>query len=693
MPILPLLIFLVSLGLRFWDITHPINVDEAFWMFRGATFMRRFLEGDFASTYLRHHPGITNMWLIGTGNLISTKIHDLFPQLFGVVKSPFIQPCFHEYRCPISLWIAPRVVQGVFTSAGMVAVYILSKRLFGKVIALLATSFLIVEPFFLAYQRFLTTDALQADFSILAVLLMIIYLQGKGYWWQLVGSGVCLGLAIASKIPALFVGIAISLWILAIELGWWRGSFPRRGWVRQIRDLCLWGLIALIVIVAIWPALWVNPLETLQKIYADLSFESIRGNLFFLGEYTDKPGLLFYPLILIYRLSPILQIGVVACLVALVLPKSKLKYKSELWGLTVVTAVVLSLLSTSDTKVGRYIVVVIPELAILAAFGYGQIFRWLSSVGDRVKPTSIQQIFRGEKHPKFRQLAMFLVAIQAVFLILLCPYYISYYNPLWGGAAVGQKLFLIGNGEGIDKAAEWLNQDPDYQSLKVASWYAFAFKPYSKTQYVGGWTGDKGSLNILKSNRIIFYINQLQRNQPTPELVDYFSAQKPLKTITFSGLDYAKIYPSLEPLPSDLANLAYPVNLNFSDRLKLIGYDLNQKKLQPEDQLEITFYWRILQVLAPHSQLKIALKDTDNQTVESKNVELINGHLPIEKIPITSKLRDTQHLSLSSNIKPGRYNLFISWLDKNNNALSLNQKSENSSQEKLIGGIEIVDAK
>lgn len=46
MPILPLLIFLVSLGLRLWDITHPINVDEALWMFRGATFMRRLLEGD-----------------------------------------------------------------------------------------------------------------------------------------------------------------------------------------------------------------------------------------------------------------------------------------------------------------------------------------------------------------------------------------------------------------------------------------------------------------------------------------------------------------------------------------------------------------------------------------------------------------------------------------------------------------------
>ncbi len=694
MPILPLLIFLVSLGLRLWDITHPINVDEALWMFRGATFMRRLLEGDFAKTYLRHHPGVTNMWVIGTGNLLSSGINDLFPRLLDVTKNPFSHPCFHEYSCPISLWIAPRVVQGLITSACMVAVYVLSKKLFGRAIALLATGLLIVEPFFLAYQRFLTTDALQADFSILAVLLIMLYLQGRGYWWQLVGSGICLGLAIASKIPALFIGVAICIWIVAIELGWWRGSFPRRGWLKQIRDISLWGLIALAVIVAIWPALWVNPVETIQELYADLSFESIRGNFFFLGEYTDRPGLLFYPLILIYRLSPVLQLGIIACLLALVLPKSQLKYKSELWGLTIVTAVVLSLLSTSDTKVGRYIVVVIPELAILAAFGYSQIFRWCIGFGDRLKSSQTNQIFQGNQDPKFRQLSLFLIAIQAVFLIFLSPYYISFYNPVWGGAAMGQKLFLIGNGEGIDRAAEWLNQDPDYESLKVASWYGFAFKPYSKTQYVGGWTSeDKGKINILKSNRLIFYINQLQRKQPTEELVDYFAAQKPLKTITFSGLDYAKIYPGLEPLPSDLTNLAYPVDLEFGDRLKLIGYDLNQEQFQPKNRLEITFYWDFLQPLPPQSELKITLKNGDNQIVQTRQVKPVNGHIPVEQIPAKSQLRDVQQLQLDSNLKPGKYNLVVNWINENSESLRFNETNIGDNQEQLIGKIKIVDAK
>ncbi|MEO0836967.1 MAG: glycosyltransferase family 39 protein [Cyanobacteria bacterium J06642_3] len=423
MPVLPLLIFLVSLGLRLWDVTHPINVDEALWMFRGATFMRRLLEGDLAGTYLRHHPGVTNMWLIGTGHLISSGLHQLFPQLLGITQSPFGHSCFHEYSCPISLWIAPRVVQGLITSTCMVAFYVLSKKLFGQAIALCATGLLLVEPFFLAYQRFITTDALQADFSILAVLLLMLYLQEKGRWWQLVMAGICWGLAIASKIPALFIGGAAWLWIVVIELGWWQTRFPRRGWLRQIRDLFLWGLVALAVVVTLWPALWVNPVETLQKLYADVAFESIRGNLFFLGEYTDKPGLLFYPLILLYRLSPILQLGIVACLVALVMPKSSLKRKSELWGLTIVTLVVLGLLSTSDTKVGRYIVVVIPELAILAAFGYGQIWNWLVKLGDRIKSSSssAKQSLSGDQHPQFRQLSIFLIVIQIVFLVGLCP--------------------------------------------------------------------------------------------------------------------------------------------------------------------------------------------------------------------------------------------------------------------------------
>ncbi len=129
MPLLPLVIFLISLTLRVWAIAQPINVDEAFWMFRGAAFIQRIIEGDFAGTYLRHHPGVTNMWLIGTGHLLSSWFYSLFPDLLGVNEVPYLHSCFSSYDCPISLWIAPRLLQGLVTSTCMVGVYVLTKIL------------------------------------------------------------------------------------------------------------------------------------------------------------------------------------------------------------------------------------------------------------------------------------------------------------------------------------------------------------------------------------------------------------------------------------------------------------------------------------------------------------------------------------------------------------------------------------
>ena len=40
------------------------------------------------------------------------------------------------------------------------------------------------------------------------------------------------------------------------------------------------------------------------------------------------------------------------------------------------------------------------------------------------------------------------------------PYYLSYYNPLLGGGPAAQRTVMVGNGEGLDQVAEWLNAQP-----------------------------------------------------------------------------------------------------------------------------------------------------------------------------------------------------------------------------------------
>ncbi len=65
-------IFLISLVLRVLNITIPMNTDEALWLSRGTNFIKYLFDGDLAATYLRHHPGVTNMWLIGSSQLLNS---------------------------------------------------------------------------------------------------------------------------------------------------------------------------------------------------------------------------------------------------------------------------------------------------------------------------------------------------------------------------------------------------------------------------------------------------------------------------------------------------------------------------------------------------------------------------------------------------------------------------------------------
>jgi hypothetical protein len=655
MPLLPLVIFLISLALRVWAIAVPINVDEAFWMFRSAAFIQRVLAGDWAGTYLRHHPGVTNMWLTGTGHLLSSWGYSLFPQWFGVDQVPYLHSCFSSYHCPISLWIAPRLLQGLVTSACMVGVYILTKRLLGNAIALIATSLLILEPFFLAYQRFITTDALQADFSILSVLSIALYLRGKANWRYLVGSGIFLGLATASKIPAIFITPAVFIWIVLIELGVWQRSFPRRGWQRQIIDLALWGLTAIVVLILIWPTLWFNPVETLHRIYFDLLEESARGDLYFMGQVTT-PGISFYPLIFAYRLSPLLQIGITSCLVGLIIPKLRPDNSSELVGLALVALTVLVILSTSDSKIDRYIVVVIPELAILAASGYLQILRWIIHLKNELWHRCDQGHFRNNVMTMLFSLSL----IQSIFIITLCPYYVAYYNPLLGGASVGQHFFQIGIGEGLDRAANFLNQSTNLNSLTLASWYRWAFAPYFKGKTIEGWSTNP--LNLLKANRVIVYINQIQKQFPSPEFIAYFLAQKPLHTISLAGLDYIKIYLGPAPLAEELENIDRPVNLLFGDKIRLIGYNLDCSDLKPGDKLSVTFYWEFLQSIPSDWQMNIGWENLDGKLVQNTQKKLFNGYIPVTQIPPGTILRDVQQLTIPEGIEPTKYNLKPDWI-------------------------------
>lgn len=672
-------IFLVSLVLRVLAITASLNTDEGLWMYRGSQFIKRLLAGDLTHTYLKHHPGVTNMWLTGSSMFLNCSLHKLFPSWLGLNLPSNIDACLNTEQFPINLYIIPRGVQAGITSAGIVCLYILVKRLLGQAVALCAISLLLLEPFFLAYQRFLTTDGLLADFSILALLLFLLYQQSdRGR--LLVASGVFMGLATASKIIALLFLPAVVLQIVLIESGVWRSSFPPRGWKRQFRDLGLWGATILAVFVLIFPAMWVSPGFVVTSIYKGLLQESDRGFLFFLGEITDAPGILFYPLVLAYRLSPVLQLGLLAVSVILLIPKLRRRQKKipEIAALAVIPLCVVLILSVFDSKIDRYISnLCLPVLALLAAVG------WLEIMAGVEKWLRKRQI--GKWRHRGVTTAIALLLLQLVILVPHYPYYLTYYNPLLGGTRAAQHLFMIGQGEGLEKAARWLNQSPNAKSIKVASWYSRYFSTYFQGQTL---PIDKriqsGVQPWTQANRVVFYCNQLQRQLPEQKMIAYFTAQQPLYTVRLHGVDYVWVYPGPVPLPEDLKRIQVPLSLSFGKQVRLLGYDLNKSLVFANEELQVTFYWEFLAPPPPNASIKLGLGDGNGNHYNHSDAPPLNGYLFGEQITSGTILRDVHKLKISPGTPPQRYQLEVGWFSPSNGQALGNQA--------VIGEIEVVNS-
>jgi hypothetical protein len=93
----------------------------------------------------------------------------------------------------------------------------------------------------------------------------------------------------------------------------------------------------------------------------------------------------------------------------------------------------------------------------------------------------------------------------------------------------------------LELAAEYLNQKPDAEDMRVSAWYQSTFAPFFKGEAIS-YSKEKGK--AMAGDYVVFYINQLQRRFPDDELFRYFETRyQPEKIIPLKGVNYAVIYP------------------------------------------------------------------------------------------------------------------------------------------------------
>ncbi|MBM3190690.1 MAG: hypothetical protein FJZ90_18475, partial [Chloroflexi bacterium] len=438
------LLVMASLGLRLSELDRFMTPDEIKWTCRSVSFYRALASRDLAGTLRTGHPGVITMWLgvpwMGVDLDQDWLVACANPSLADLIKT---NPRGTAARLAELTFAARRGVVAL-TSLAVGFAFLLLTRLCGRRSAFVASLFVLLDPFLMAHSRFLHLDAVVTSLLFPSLLCLAIGLR-EGKRWFLAGAGALGALAALNKSPAMFVA-PFALAVMGVA---W--LLRRRPFGELLRDALAYGLAFALTYMALWPSLWVRPLQTLQTVFGTALFYASNPHTnsnYFLGAPRPDPGIAFYPVALLFRLTPW-----VACALPLVaLPFIRRDERRDLLGILASFALLYgAFMTVGQKKFDRYLLPVLPAVQTLAAIALLSAVRWLLGRTRlrRVEPAATLGVS-----------ALALVLAQ-VMVLPHAPYYLTYYSSLLGGADAAVQTILVGWGEGLDEAARYLNALPD----------------------------------------------------------------------------------------------------------------------------------------------------------------------------------------------------------------------------------------
>lgn len=433
----PLLILLLALGTASSTIGHFEATDETRWRLRTVGFTDALREGDLAAASATTGPratmpGVTTMWAGGAARVLWSAVHDDVDTSF--VTSEAARD-------------ASQAVVGVVSAIAVAVAAWLTARWTGVAVGATVGVVLAVEPVMVANSVVLHPEFFVAVFSFGGVVAAATAFGLTGDAKATAGSprpmviiaGAFLGLALLSKLSAVPLAASAGLlWLVALARPPSRGRpaapLTRRHLVGTGLGI---GAVALVTVVTLWPALWVDPIEQLRLLRLSGEIAEDDHATFFRGEATADPPFWFYLYALPLRLTPWMHLLPLVGVAVLVLRRRT----GDLRALAVVLVAVLPYLvvvSLSPKKLDRYALAFIPWLAVLGGFAVAAAGSWWT------------RTLRG---PARRAVAVAAVGVAAVAVASawsVQPWGLAYFNPLLGGGATGERSLLIGRGEGLE---------------------------------------------------------------------------------------------------------------------------------------------------------------------------------------------------------------------------------------------------
>jgi 4-amino-4-deoxy-L-arabinose transferase-like glycosyltransferase len=579
-----------------------LTADEPLFLTHAREFAAGLAAGDFGGTLGIGYPGVTVAW--GAASVVGLAHTEL------------------------GAYTAGRLATAILNGLLLLAIYALGRRLWGRWPATLGVGLLALDPYTLAYSRLLQIDAPLALLMTLVGLACLLWLRDGGRRWLLL-MGLFGGLALLTKSTALLLGPMVGV----VVAGWGvvGGEWCNRQWWRQVVvGLATAGAVATLFFVALWPAMWSQPGEALALTFGKLLTDQAAGTgnmgMFWRGQFVEDPGPAFYPVAFLLKSTPWLLAGLVL----------------SLWSLRAAKAV------TTNVTLALWLFALLYLLAMTVASK--------KSVRYLLPAFPVFYLLAGVALADLRRKWAVLLVLPLVLPIFYHPYYFTYYNPALLGWRWAPQTVLVGWGEGLDEAARYLNKQP---AGKAAVWYEWLWPPL----YAGEIEPVVPPENMLTADHTVLYINQVQRNIPDPNLIEYFRLRRqPEYTVTLAGIEYAWVYPGpvagFRPDPAP----QHPLTGDFGGEARLLGYDLHPPP-RSGDPLIVTLYWRVLATPPGERVVTLRLLDAEGHILAQSDSPPVMGFWPAERWQPEMLLEDAQSLNIPAGTPPGTYRLEVGLYD------------------------------
>jgi 4-amino-4-deoxy-L-arabinose transferase-like glycosyltransferase len=635
-------VLLAALLPRVLGLGRFITFDEAnFWLKRSEQFLQAIASGDLGATAISVHPGVTTMWLGSAGILLHRALLTA-----GWVIGDSFAARLAIMQLPAALVNAGAVLAG----------YRLLRRLMPVPAALLAALLWALDPFVIGYSRLLHTDALAGTFITLSLLAACVYWQhGRRARW-LILSGLCGGLAVLSKSPS----AALLPWVAALALCTWsqeprtKNQAPAGGsrllaLGARTAPLLIWCGVMAATVVVLWPATFAAPGRVLDQLRLGVTAEGAQphqmGN-FFLGRvYADEdPGLRFYPVALALRATPWTLLGLLLLPIGLRrLAGATRRDLAALAGFVVLFTLTMDLF---PKKFDRYLEPVFPAIDILAAAGLWAIADWKLQISDWAQRKSA--IYKMQS--AIRSGVASIVVLAAIANVAHWhPYEIGAFNQALGGARAGIGTFVVGWGEGLEQAADWLNQQPDITGVTVAALRTEPLQAYLRDGAQA--VAPPASGFAAQSGYAVIYLPDVSDGRALPPFDQLFGKVAPAHTVTINGQPYAWIYQLAPPVPN-------PVEAQFGSDIELRGFALAEP-VQPGRPLALAIYWATGARPPANSAYFAHLIGPDGTRYAQADPVL-----PVEQWGPQRAFTTPLALPLPPDLAPGRYQLEIGVYDR-----------------------------